>query len=345
MNGKYHAFLKKDDTVFAEIYFIRGSSCHFAWHKAVELLTVLKGNTEIYLEGERYFLGEGDMFLVNSNCCHSIISQDTDNIMLALEISPDYFCKHYFMLPEGSVENLINKNRRNTVFYAKIRYFLAEIVRHAMKDTSLDEIIARDYMSVLFSELIQELPGGGRRHISRQTDKRQEAIEKAIKYIDEHYADKLTLMDVAEYVRYNKTYLSTVFKKHTGVSFKEYLSRVRLRNAIPELSNMGCSIELIALESGFMDSKTFVQLLKKYCGKTPQEYRKILTRSLGIQFQCGEDKYISYPDEQVEHLLADMLNVRFGPKVYNGNCGIDDGRQDAIIKHCTAIMEIIGRLD
>ena len=56
MKDKYHVFLESDGVESAEVYLIRGSTCHFAWHSAIEILTVLKGGTELYVEGQKHFL-------------------------------------------------------------------------------------------------------------------------------------------------------------------------------------------------------------------------------------------------------------------------------------------------
>ena len=52
-------------------------------------------------------------------------------------------------------------------------------------------------------------------------------------YVEEHYAEKLALEDLADYAQYNRTYISTLFKQMVGINFHEYLtSSVRFQHAL-----------------------------------------------------------------------------------------------------------------
>ncbi|MFQ9802087.1 MAG: helix-turn-helix domain-containing protein [Clostridia bacterium] len=69
-------------------------------------------------------------------------------------------------------------------------------------------------------------------------------------------------------------YLSKLFKETTGYNVLEYICLARLNYAKSLLRSTTYSIQYIAQEAGFNDSKRLVQLLKKYEGVTPSEFRK-----------------------------------------------------------------------
>lgn len=100
-----------------------------------------------------------------------------------------------------------------------------------------------------------------------------EVIKKAMSYISDHYAEKITLDDIAGEVHLNAAYLSTIFKQTTGSSFKEYLTLVRVEESKRLLANTDYSILDIAIATGFDDQSYFSKVFKRCTGLTPKQYR------------------------------------------------------------------------
>ena len=92
-------------------------------------------------------------------------------------------------------------------------------------------------------------------------------------YIARNYASKLTLDEVAGYVHLNASYFSSIFKKESGISFKEYLNRYRIMHSQKLLKTTRYSILDIAIASGFEEQSHFTKTFKKYAGITPAQYR------------------------------------------------------------------------
>ena len=346
MKDKYHVFLESDGVESAEVYLIRGSTCHFAWHSAIEILTVLKGGTELYVEGQKHFLNEGAIFLINENVCHSIISQDRDNIIIVLKVSKNFLQKNYPTLYSNITMGLMSGTNDDAAFSEKIRLYLAEIVTHAMSGETIDNIIAKDYLSLLVSEIIKKTLGDTGGVAEFRNVRSPQALNKAIDYMEQNYASKLSLNVVADHVGYNPSYLSTAFKHYTGISFSEYLNRVRLRKALSMISDKTIGIEEVAERVGFACSGCMSKVSKKYCGKTPQEFRKTLANNKEAQFQNGEEKYISYPDADVEAILSNLLNPSRSLKERIGKAKAEDMRIEAL-RYCELvhnILENIGNL-
>ena len=86
------------------------------------------------------------------------------------------------------------------------------------------------------------------------------------------FRSNLTL--VANELNINYSYASTVFKKFTGSSFTDYLTRYRLAKAAELLENTNCYIYEVAGKVGFAeDNKNFYRLFKQTYGLTPSQYR------------------------------------------------------------------------
>ncbi len=103
--------------------------------------------------------------------------------------------------------------------------------------------------------------------------KNQDVIREAMHYISQHYMDKITLDEVAEYVHLSASYFSGLFKDICGSSFKEYLNMVRIEESKRLLTNTEYSVMDIAIATGFSDQNYFTKVFKKYTGLTPTEFR------------------------------------------------------------------------
>lgn len=100
-------------------------------------------------------------------------------------------------------------------------------------------------------------------------------IKEAQKYINEHYASNISLEEVSAIIGFNATYLSTIFKKESGMNFLEYVTITRIKSAKQLLADSKKSTLDISHEVGYCDFKHFTKQFKKVTGLTPSEYRKL----------------------------------------------------------------------
>jgi two-component system response regulator YesN len=93
-------------------------------------------------------------------------------------------------------------------------------------------------------------------------------------YIEEHYDENITLESMAALVFMNPYYFSRFFKKHVGENFKQYLTDIRMRNALKLLLQTDLMIYEIAEQVGYQNSRQFSDMFKKKYGKLPLEYKQ-----------------------------------------------------------------------
>ena len=96
---------------------------------------------------------------------------------------------------------------------------------------------------------------------------------KLIYYLHRHYAEDLTLDEVAKEFHYNKSYLCQLLAKD-NTTFHDTLNEIRIYNACKLLGTTEKSVEVIAAEVGFGSTKSFYENFRKFRGCTPREYRE-----------------------------------------------------------------------
>lgn len=99
-------------------------------------------------------------------------------------------------------------------------------------------------------------------------------IHQSVQYINTHYAERLTLEDMARRVYLSPAYFSRVFKQEMGESFTAYLNRVRIEHSCALLRQKQLRLVDIALMVGFEDQSYFTKVFKKITGISPLCYRE-----------------------------------------------------------------------
>ena len=98
-------------------------------------------------------------------------------------------------------------------------------------------------------------------------------VELAKEYIEEHYYEDLSLLEVAEKIGITSSYLSMLFSQKAGETFIDYLNKVRMEHACTYLRQNFFKTYEIAYKVGFHDEKYFSRVFRRVVGMTPSEYK------------------------------------------------------------------------
>jgi Response regulator containing CheY-like receiver domain and AraC-type DNA-binding domain len=140
---------------------------------------------------------------------------------------------------------------------------LFDKIYNASEETDIIHAIYRfveDTSNYMFAELASE---------------NTKPIRLAKEYIDNHYMEQITLKVISDRIFLSSTYLSTVFRKETGVNFSEYLINKRMDVASELLRKTNYSLTEIAEKVGYVDVKYFSKLFNKVTGIKPSDFRKL----------------------------------------------------------------------
>ncbi|WP_246208608.1 response regulator transcription factor [Anaerotalea alkaliphila] len=98
-------------------------------------------------------------------------------------------------------------------------------------------------------------------------------IREALRYIQAHFMEDLSLSTVAEHLHVNGAYLSHLFKEFTGQNFVDHVKEVRIKKACEHLDHSDMKIKDVGEAVGIPNRKYFSKSFKKLVGMSPQEYK------------------------------------------------------------------------
>jgi len=138
-----------------------------------------------------------------------------------------------------------------------------------MKDLSVceDELTRKGYIYIILGTLIKNMSF---EENPNQSDRRLSS--KVLIYLNEHFREKLNLIDVAHALGYSPNHMSYMFKNTMRLSFNQYLALLRLRESVILMQEGKKSITDCAFESGFQSLRSFYRAFQNEYGCTPREF-------------------------------------------------------------------------
>ncbi len=109
---------------------------------------------------------------------------------------------------------------------------------------------------------------------ARQKDAESRTIDRAKEYIQQHLQDSIHLCDVAGCFYLHPNYFSTIFKTHTGITFRDYLRNARINKAKELMTSGNQKLSVIATMVGYQDTSHFNRAFKEVTGCSPSQFRK-----------------------------------------------------------------------
>lgn len=102
---------------------------------------------------------------------------------------------------------------------------------------------------------------------------RSSNFRKILKYLNKNFEQQIKLKDLSQMFYVNKNYACFLFKKYTGMTYSEYLNKIRMEHAKKLLVTTSYTIAEVSEKAGYVDYFYFCKLFKKTYGVTPTQYR------------------------------------------------------------------------
>lgn len=246
---------------------LNGSVPH--WHQRVELLLVHEGIFSIDI-GKQHFTGRpGDLFVIRSGEIHhlQLVGKGTmyvctfDPVLLCLLQPEIHYVQSYISRDQLQEAGIAEQTDQ---FFQRILKERADKQKYAGVLIQT-EIFHQYYLLVRWFES-DSLP-------EQRGSARFRNFQLALSYIEQHYADTVTLQDIARVLNYSPAYVSRVFVQYTGTNFKKYLDNRRVYQASKLLKSADMTVSNVAAQCGFDNIRTFNNTFKRIAGKTPSQFK------------------------------------------------------------------------
>lgn len=133
------------------------------------------------------------------------------------------------------------------------------------------------YGTIRYDKFVQKLSSYWRKLARQVADNHalevSPVIRSAIVYIKEHHQEKMLLTEIAQHCYLSTHYFAHLFKKETGLSFIDFLNKVRIEKAAYFLEKTELSVQEIAARVGIQDANYFARKFRMVMGCSPTDYR------------------------------------------------------------------------
>ena len=256
------------------------------WHEELELIVIKKGRGIVSVDFHKRTVTSGDIILIRPGCLHAIgqdqgHSMEYENIIMKPDLltsGKDDICAREFIDPF-----MKGKMAYETFLTPAVSFYqdLSECIRQIDLLCAVRPIGYRLGIKSLLFRFFFLLITNQEELKRTQTESGMKSLEKmkmVLKYVEEYYAESVTVGDMAELTFYSKSHFMKFFKRHMGMGFIAYLNDYRLTMAERLLKTTDDSVIEIAQQCGFDNLSYFNRLFKRKYGQSPGKMRAALLR-------------------------------------------------------------------
>jgi len=248
------------------------------WHSEFEFMSVEKGNVLCSIGNIKLSLSAGDAIFINSGIIHSFEAPENG-------IIPNILFSPKFLAPEGSLiykcylEPLIHSDISHMVFRLQIPWqhevlsMLNEIYALCDKQEMTWEIEVQALAAKICASFLRHKEEFITIEKAGVTPLSQARLKRMTSYIEQHFAEKISLQDIADSADISKSEALRCFKSSVRSTPVEYLNKYRLHQARTLLKTTTRTITDIAESVGFESTSYFDRMFKRTFGITPKAIR------------------------------------------------------------------------
>lgn len=279
-------------------------------HRELEMGLVLDGCADVHVNNRLFTVRRGCLFFFNSNEPHEIIAHDRMGVKVVYIQLANNFCQDYLHLfrnlelLQNDLSDCVSPQENE-----ELTELVLQAVENYMDDGELHTLHCMCSVCRLFSRLLSCVPYHQLDEAAYLARKKKTArLRRITEYVDSHYADRITLSELAENEGITVTYLSHFIHDNLDMTFQDYVNNVRFEKALKLIENSNMRLMDVSLESGFSDVKYLNKMFEKRFGCTPKEYRSALpTQPVQPVQQENQD----FATEQIgRSWLADFASAR-----------------------------------
>ncbi len=254
------------------------------WHEEMEILIVDQGIAEVSTDDATYLIKPGQGLIVNQNVMHCIHAHNQKKCtFFSLIFHPDFIFGHRnnylqteYLLPMQNY-HLFKAFflDESAPWHERMLQTLKEVIDLNLTQKFGYEIATKGYLCHFWVELLHQLPQPETPKVSCISSD-ELRVKEAMLFIRTHYAEPLTLQEIADSIHVSKSECCRCFSRTLQMSPFEYLMKYRIYESTKKLMDSEQafgSIADLAISVGFNNTSYFNKLFKKFLGCTPTYYR------------------------------------------------------------------------
>ncbi|MBP1988489.1 AraC family transcriptional regulator [Paenibacillus eucommiae] len=255
-------------------------------HEYFQIQYISKGKLKHYINNKEFELVKGDLFIIPPYIPHSTATCDNMSCeVIELEFKPEFINQSFGS--DTDVKSFMDFMYIEPFMIARPRLSLSgkiEIDVESLLNDFMYEFNEKKpgFELMTKSMLLKLLAMIGRETTNEYTEsekaklveKQREAVLRVVKYVEEHYAEKIYLEDAVKVSLLCHTYFCSAFKRFTNKSFTRYLNELRVSKAKEYLKKTDIKIFDICSKTGFENITHFNRMFKKITAMTPKEYKQ-----------------------------------------------------------------------
>lgn len=246
------------------------------WHDDIEMIAILSGEAQYNINGEISVLSKGEGILVNARQMHFGFSEEKKECdFLCVLIHPLLLCATPALERDFVLPLINNRNAAFTKLHADIPWqkeIYNEICRiHSVREEKNAPMKILISFAQIWTLLYENTP---LENYPKPQNPELTIVKNIIGFIQQNYAQKLSLADIAASGTVGQSKCCKLFAKYLRQTPNMYLTQYRLDKSTELLKSTNMTITEIALETGFGGASYYAEIFRKCFGLSPTEYRK-----------------------------------------------------------------------
>lgn len=258
MQLKYNIKRERENRIVLDSY--QNDKCILQFHSQIEIYMVDEGEMEMRVNGKTRLLKAGEFSVALSYDAHSYRTPESSRSSI-LQI-PTHLCEEFANLVHG--KRLANPFITDRAVYDKIKFYW-----EALKAEKINRLQQQGYLYVILGILLEN---GAFETADQPVD--FDLATKILFYVNDHFHNNISPASIARHFGYNQSYVSRYFKGCCGIPLVQYLTAVRLNNAIMLMHENRHDIAYCAMESGFSSMRTFYRSFHNAFSCSPKVYMR-----------------------------------------------------------------------
>lgn len=252
------------------------------WHSEVEITYAFAGHAIHYIDGKIYTEAPEKMLITNSESIHKIISDtdipdDIEIVATVLIINYDFLKE---LIPDLPQKYFLTEVHSDGDAIRNLMVYFSAYADNQKPLQPYEELNLIGKMYELLYLLCRDALADREEVYPINNEKNMERLRGIMLYVNQYYTEPLRQQAIAKKFYFTTEYFSRFFHKNTGMTFKEYLMRVRVKKAKDEILQTEKTMLEVAMDCGFTDSRSLIRAFKEVYDITPYQFRKKMSEKL-----------------------------------------------------------------